>query len=529
MFFKVEGLNTTITSIPKSIDSSKVDYQKEELIQHLQNLGFWTASVDSIKTISDTVTMFVSEGRKFSKVELELYEGDSLILKSDSKRNKSFQISAQFDSFFEEVLKKYENKGFPFVSIKVSDTRINSDSILIRCVLKPSLFLKNDQLQVVPDNIVSTKFLSSYLQFKSDDPFNAEVINNIPTQLKQLHFLALRSVDVSYQLKKASVILEIEKRKANYFDGVLGMVPRTERTGVEFTGEVNLKLRNLFKSGKKLDFHWEQIRPESQKLDLSYVHPVFLGSLIDLHFSLNQRKQDSIFSNRSFSVGFEYRVNPTALLKFNYENILGTSLENDSDSVGNFDIDYYGIGYRINNTDDLFFPRKGFQFELNSQVGFKKVDDSQFRVPKSTQYRFTANYSHFLGLTNRSIIAFSGIGGILINDYLYLNDLFRLGGLKSIRGFDEDDFYASHYGIASVEWRYYIDDQSYFLLFYDQAFLAYDLISKSFNDNPSGLGGGLQISTEGGDFRILYGMGRRSNERFSIDTFKIHFGYSALF
>ena len=150
-------------------------------------------------------------------------------------------------------------------------------------------------------------------------------------------------------------------------------------------------------------------------------------------------------------------------------------------------------------------------------------------VPTSTQYNFSASYNQFIGLSRRSILAVLSSGGLLVNDYLYLNDLFRLGGLQSIRGFDEDEFFASQFVFGSIEWRYYLDNESYLLMFYDQAFLGYNLINSDFQDNPSGLGGGMQLSTDGGNFRILYGMGRRIGQGFSFDTFKIHFGYSALF
>ena len=63
----------------------------------------------------------------------------------------------------------------------------------------------------------------------------------------------------------------------------------------------------------------------------------------------------------------------------------------------------------------------------------------------------------------------------LLNPRLFINDLFRLGGLNSLRGFNENQFYTSAYAVATAEFRQFIGADSYVFLFADQAYLRHDL------------------------------------------------------
>ena len=42
----------------------------------------------------------------------------------------------------------------------------------------------------------------------------------------------------------------------------------------------------------------------------------------------------------------------------------------------------------------------------------------------------------------------------LQSENMFKNELFRIGGLKTLRGFDEESITASFYNIATLEWRF---------------------------------------------------------------------------
>ena len=74
-------------------------------------------------------------------------------------------------------------------------------------------------------------------------------------------------------------------------------------------------------------------------------------------------------------------------------------------------------------------------------------------------------------------------GGSLNSPQLFTNELYRIGGFKSIRGIDEQSIYASTFGIATFEYRFLFEQNSAFLLFADGGW--YQNASYNFNlSNP---------------------------------------------
>jgi translocation and assembly module TamA len=115
------------------------------------------------------------------------------------------------------------------------------------------------------------------------------------------------------------------------------------------------------------------------------------------------------------------------------------------------------------------------------------------------------------------------------NDQLFYNDLFRLGGLNSIRGFNERNFFASWYLTGTLEYRYLFDNDSQLFFFLDSSGLGYDIQDQKYRDHPFGFGGGFTLSTRAGLLHIIYALGKSSGQPLGLNYSKIHIGYSNRF
>jgi translocation and assembly module TamA len=115
-------------------------------------------------------------------------------------------------------------------------------------------------------------------------------------------------------------------------------------------------------------------------------------------------------------------------------------------------------------------------------------------------------------------------GGFVFNERLFISDLFRLGGLKSLRGFNENYFFAKSYGISNIEYRFFYEPDSYFALFYDQGYLITQYGKNSRTDLPLGIGGGLNLKTDVGVIQIYYSLGSSRDQSFNFSHSKVHFG-----
>src|SRR5690606_2752159 len=81
------------------------------------------------------------------------------------------------------------------------------------------------------------------------------------------------------------------------------------------------------------------------------------------------------------------------------------------------------------------------------------------------------------------------LSGNIIGSNLFINDLFRLGGLNTLRGFNENFFFVSDYALANLELRITGGGETYFFVFYDQAVLHNTLSGNT--DYPLGSGVGM--------------------------------------
>jgi hemolysin activation/secretion protein len=108
---------------------------------------------------------------------------------------------------------------------------------------------------------------------------------------------------------------------------------------------------------------------------------------------------------------------------------------------------------------------------------------------------------------------------------LFLNELFRIGGLKTLRGFDEQSIFANKFAITNAELRYLLGKNSNVFVFYNQAWYANEVNNVKFTDNPFGFGAGLVFESGPGIFTLVYGVGKQFQNPIEMNKAKIHFGY----
>jgi len=106
----------------------------------------------------------------------------------------------------------------------------------------------------------------------------------------------------------------------------------------------------------------------------------------------------------------------------------------------------------------------------------------------------------------------------------YINELFRIGGYRLLRGFDEESQYVSHYAIGTAEYRYLIGQNSFFFGFIDGGWARHPLASQT-NHTYIGTGLGLALETKAGIFNLAWAVGKRDDTQLNLRQSKIHLGF----
>ena len=132
---------------------------------------------------------------------------------------------------------------------------------------------------------------------------------------------------------------------------------------------------------------------------------------------------------------------------------------------------------------------------------------------------------HYFPLGRSSTLKAALNGGWFQSPNMFRNELFQVGGYKTLRGFDEESIFASAYGIATAEYRYLIGQNSFLAAFVDYGVSANKSQGLNINNNFLGAGLGMAFETKAGIFNISYAAGKRDDDKFNLRQAKIHIGY----
>jgi outer membrane protein assembly factor BamA len=193
----------------------------------------------------------------------------------------------------------------------------------------------------------------------------------------------------------------------------------------------------------------------------------------------------------------------------------------------------YGIGFQYSNLDYPFNPSRGWDLHARLGIGSRKIrrnsaipDQAYEGVDmNSTKMQSIAGISFFQPLVGRFVLHLSARSGILRADHLFENELYRLGGINSLRGVDENSIYASAYGFGTIETRFLFERNSALFIFIDGGYYEKALEDEQTTDIPFGFGAGLQLRTGAGIFLLNYALGRQFDNPINIGKAKIHLSY----
>ncbi|GAC1375280.1 MAG: hypothetical protein NVSMB30_19180 [Hymenobacter sp.] len=521
-----------------------------ELVLALQGDAYLTASADEMRWSRDTVRVRLYVGEPFHWAYLRNGNlGDGLLTRA-GYREKLFRRvpfrPADWARLQERLLVEAENQGYPFATVGLDSVRLGRHDIAGRVVLKRGPVVVFDSLQLVGNTKTKKRFLTKYLQLFPNQPFSQQRVAAAAQLLRQLPYVKLRAEpEIRFAQGRARVYLLLDDRPSNQFDAIVGILPNADqsKTGVQFTGDVTINLRNIKGGGKQLGVQWRKTDALSQLLDAQYVHPNFFGTPLEVAGTFNLYKQTNAFLTLRPRLQVTYPTARAGRLSFFAEQrrsfLLDTLLRQKTSLPDNIDSQYnsYGLGYAWNSLDDLFFPHRGYLLSGQGAVGTKTIAKNAELKPelydglplRSTQYSLGLRAERYFPATRAGVLLLRLRGESLLNPRLFTNDLFRLGGLNSLRGFNENQFYTSSYAVATAEFRQFIGADSYVFLFADQAYTRHDLPGDRYADQPTGLGAGLSFRTAAGLFQFVYSVGHAHDQAFALKSSKIHFGLTSRF
>lgn len=556
--FAQKLLSLEIKSVQPNEILNKISYKKffiskTERDKEIQNVFFslydnayLSASADSLVNDSLREVVWIKIGEQYKWATLRKGNVDEGILSEVGYREKLFKGKPLYfkdvRKFQEKILSYCENNGYPFASVKLDSIVISESSLSASLNLQKNNLIKIDSVVSHGTAKISPVYLQSYLSIKNGDLYNEALIRKIGTRVKELPFMKEKiPFRILFPGENAKVELFLEKKRASQFDGIVGLLPDNKTGKILLTGDAHLKLSNSFYRGELFELTWKRLQVSTQDLKTQFVFPFLFKTPFGIDASFKLYKKDSTYLEVNPNFGIQYLLSGgnyfKAFVNRRQMTLISTAgLQNATTLPPYADIisSIYGISLKSEKLDYRLNPRRGYSVLATIGAGNKiikqnpKLDANIYNGLKLNSVQYTAELEAevFVPIKNRSTVKIGTRSAYLQNDNMFQNELFRIGGFKTLRGFDEESIYASQYYIFTLEYRYLLEENSYLYFFGDGAY--YENQSVSFTgdryDTPYGFGAGISFETKAGIFSINYALGREFNNPINLKAGKVNFG-----
>ncbi len=526
-------------------DSNLARKELQNALFKMQSSGFLSASFDTIYIDSVYLHASLYLGPVYKMAYLGKGNADNSFLQGTPLR-KNYKSGKAFNyqeiiKIQETILKNCENRGFPFAALHLDSIEIEQQNIFAQIYLEKNKAIFIDSVVLRGNATIAPVFIYNYIGIKPGDLYNESQVSKISYRLKELAFVQeLRENRVVFSDKLTKVELFLENKKASQFDGILGLLPDEANPGkYKFTGEAHIKLQNSLHRGEVIEFNWKQLPSSSQDLKLFALYPFLFNTPFGIDGYLSIFRKDSTYIDVIKSLGVQYSFSGNdfikAFVKDKESDLQSTTgLENATVLPAYADISSltYGLTFHFENLDYRLNPRKGISLETTGSIGNRDIRKNPAINPvlydsldlRTTSYQAEIIFNKYFPLAGRHVINIGAMGGYLYNPEIFTNELFRIGGLHSLKGFDEESIYASSYTIGKLEYRYLLEQNSFLFTFFNAAWYENDSRAIYSSDFPFGFGAGINFETKLGIMSVSYALGKQFDNPILLRNGKIHFG-----
>lgn len=541
VFSDAENINKCFNRFDAN-DTLSVYSAFNKCLSKILSNGFLEARIDSVSIGNKQALAYGYMGGKYA---FERFEVDSISAKIYSKAGINLKAirrgelsPATFNSISQKAIGHLENNGYPFAYVDFINVEIKNKkaSITSSITLGPKIIL--DTIYIKGDARVKRSFIETYLRFDKGEPYNHKMATRLDRSINQLGFVTtIKPSEVEFIPGKARIFTYLTNKAASHFSGIVGFSSGEEgKKGLQLTGDVNLRLVNAFKRGETNMLKWQAMSEGFQRLKVATSWPYIFGSDISISGSFNLLRRDTSYMNINPQLGVNFRLSSGSRvgLGVNYRSSVTSAPA--TAQISGYSTMLYNVSFASDQEGNELFPISQFYHSTTIGVGKRRVDNSQLSTENRTRTLGEVSVileSYIPLLLNKFILhnklqatAMEFIGS---KADIMENEAFLIGGASTLRGFNDESILTRHYGIATVELQYRMQNTLNVFIFSDFGYASYSSLGIWDKAYPWSVGAGVQILTKGGIFNLTYALGKGFGQELSMKNAKVHVGYLATF
>lgn len=457
-------------------------------------------------------------------------------------------VATQVEQRLETALHLAENEGFPFASWKQTQLTFlpgeQRTGLSIGYDFQPGPEIRIDSVRFAGKKKEPDAFVRGIIRLQPGDVYNQTAIDDIPSLLNNtLYYEDVKPPTVAFTGDgKAIITVALKSKQANRFDILAGLLPASPGSNerFQFTVTADVTLVSPTGQGEVLGLVFRKLPGTSQMADLMLRLPYLLRTPLQAEGRLTLQKQEELFQNLSYEAGLVYHLSPylqasLALKQLDTRLLSAAVLDTAALTPAQLDGSRRMVvgGVRYERVDYRNNPREGFFAMAKGGIGRREVRENiQLRVLKPEWYdqvpasqgiqEWELEWRSYWPLGLRQVAFFGGQAYWLDMAQTLRNDQRQLGGVYSLRGFNENQFFTDRFTKLSGEWRVQLERDSYLFGFLDLAIMG-DRV-RSTSQRALGTGIGMQFGTQVGLFSLVYGVGTTEGQPFQPSRGRIHIG-----
>ena len=530
----------SISYLRKHKNTKSIQDEISEITSKLSKIGYIDNNLSDFRKANDS--SYVTKLNLGKKIKfIHIYIGSDELLNNTitlTQKNNNIELPyPDTDSFLKETIQKLEQKGYALATLKLINIKRDKNNLYADLKFESNKKRKLNSIIIqYSDNTQSNKFPKGHLtqvnKKYQNSIFNQKTVEEIYSDFNKFGFVnQIKYPEILFINDTTKVFVYLEKKNSNTFDGFLGF-SNDVNSKLTLNGYLDVTLENILAIGEQLSIFWKSDGNDQKTFKAQIEIPYLLKTPIGLKAQIQLFRQDTTFQNTKTAIDLSYFANYNTRIHVGYQSTASSDIQNSNNSsISDFNNSYLTSSFEHTKPDsnNNIFPVKS-RFLTSVGIG-KRNSNIKFENSENRQFFVNIQATHTLYLNKKNSINLNSQNYYLRSSNYIINELFRFGGFKSVRGFTENSLQAYFTTSILTEYRYILSSDLYIHSILDYCLYKNKtgLETSDKTQNLIGVGLGVGLQTKNGLLKLAVANGTAKNQQFEISKSIVHISYNVKF
>lgn len=505
--------------------------------ERLSQKGFIENQILETTKKNDSVyTSKLNLGEKTKSIHIYIGKNPAIfdLITLDKKKDTIILPYEETEQFLNKTIFKLEQKGFAMAKLKLINIQKDKKTLYADLQFESG---KQRQLNSIvvkfAENNKKNNFPEGHLKQINrkyrNNTFNKEIIKKIHDDFEKFRFVSqIKYPEILFTKDTTKVYVYLEKRKSNNFDGFVGF-SNDKDSKVIFNGYLDLTLENALKGGEQISINWKSDGNDQKTFKANIDLPYLFKSPFGLKAQLYIFKQDSTFQNTKTSIDLGYFIDYNTRVYLGHQSTESSDIQNtNNNTISDYKNSFLtsSLEYtRLDYVNTIFSKKSNVSFTIGTGKRTTNGLVETLGTDKQSYLNINAMNNFYLNRKNCININFQNY--FLKSDHYIINELYRFGGINSIRGFAENSLQANFMAALITEYRYIVSPDLFIHTIIDYGY--YQDKSSDMKENLTSFGLGMGLQTKNGLLKLAFANGNTTDQEIKFKNTIVTISYNIKF